>query len=216
MAETHLIRPETPGLSYRIRSGIDETQPLVIMLHGWTGDEKGMWVFDKVLPGSWWIATFRGPYPLPEGGYSWTAEPPHDDPRLSDFASSVDNVMHTIVDIEERFNLQRERFVLMGFSQGAAMAFSVPALTNWDPAAIVALAGYMPRDAVFEGNRHPIFWGHGIRDEIIPIDIARVDVERLRDSGAQVQYCEADVGHKAGLECARGLKAWLKQVLTTH
>ena len=214
MTDSRLIEPEGPGLVYRIRPGVDETQPLVIMLHVWTGDEGGMWVFDKVLPESWWVATFRGPYALSDGGFSWTKDTPDDHPRLSDFIISVEAIMHTIADIEERYNLQRERFILMGFSQGAAVAFSVLPLAKWKPAAIVSLAGFIPRDTSFDGSELPVFWGHGIRDEIVSIDLARRIVERLQEFGAQVQYCEADVGHKAGLECARGLKPWLKETLS--
>jgi phospholipase/carboxylesterase len=213
VSDTQLIELDGPGLLYRIRPGVDETQPLVIMLHGWTGDEDGMWVFEKVLPDSWWKATFRAPHPLPAGGFSWTEASPDDNPRLTDFRTSVEALMTTIADIEERFHLQRDRFVLMGFSQGAAVAFSVLPLANWKPAAIVSLAGFMPRDASFDGSELPVFWGHGIRDEIVSIDLARQIVEYLQEMGAEVQYCEADVGHKAGLECARGLKPWLKQTL---
>ncbi len=214
MAEIQQIQPEGPGLLYRIRPGIDPTQPLVILLHGWTGDEKVMWYFEKILPKTWWVAAFRGLYPALNGGFSWTADTPGDDPRLADFASSVSALMHTIVDIDTRFKLQRDCVVLMGFSQGAALAFSVPALTDWRPAAIVSLAGFMPRDTIFDGTGLPVFWGHGIRDNVVSIEIARDIVERLRSAGARVQYCEADVGHKAGLECAQGLKSWMTQTLT--
>ncbi len=215
VTEIQCIQPEGSGLLYCIRPGIDDAQPAVIMLHGWTGDEKGMWVFDKVLPQTWWIAALRGRYPASSGGFSWTEEIPDDDPRLADFASSVAALMHTVDDMEERFGLRRERMALMGFSQGAALAFSVPALASWKPAAIVSLAGFMPRDTVFDGAGLPVFWGHGIRDDIVSIDLARTIVKRLRGIGAQVQYCEADVGHKAGLECAQGLKSWLKQTLAS-
>jgi phospholipase/carboxylesterase len=214
VAKIRQVQPKGPGLLYRIRPGSDPTLPLVIMLHGWTGDENAMWVFEKVLPKSWWIAALRGLYPSPDGGFSWTAESPSDDPRLSDYTSSVSALQHTIVDIDSQFKLGRERVVLMGFSQGAALAFSVPATANWKPDAIVSLAGFMPRDTVFDGAGLPVFWGHGIRDEIVPIHLARLIVERLRSLGAQVQYCEADVGHKAGLECARGLKFWLQRTLS--
>jgi phospholipase/carboxylesterase len=198
---------------YRIRPGIDPTLPLVIMLHGWTGDENAMWVFDKVLPRTWWIAAFRGLYPLSSGGFSWTPESSNADPGVSDYGSSVSALQHTIVDIDSQFKLGREPVVLMGFSQGAALAFSVPSLANWKPDAIVSLAGFMPGDAAFDGRGLPVFWGHGIRDEIVSIDTARENVGHLRNVGAQVQYCEADVGHKAGVECARGLKPWLKHTL---
>ncbi|MGD8822778.1 MAG: hypothetical protein PVG63_06725, partial [Anaerolineales bacterium] len=56
----------------------------------------------------------------------------------------------------------------------------------------------------------PVYWGHGTEDELIPIEHARHDVERLRTAGVDVSFCEAEVGHKVGVECTRGLKTWFE------
>jgi predicted esterase len=92
--------------------------------------------------------------------------------------------------------LDRDEFILMGFSQGAAISFALAGLGMLVPRAIICLA-----------------WGHGTQDELVPAERARMDVERLHKAGADVTYCEADVDHRLGIECTRGLKGWLKTLL---
>jgi predicted esterase len=112
-------------------------------------------------------------------------------------------------DLERRFELDRTHLVFMGFSQGAALAFAGAALGILHPTALISLAGYLPEGDIrlLRGSR--VFWGHGLRDDLVPITRAREDVAKLRSVGADVQYCETDIGHKLGVECARGLNLWL-------
>ena len=49
---------------------------LIILLHGWGGDERAMWVFENVLPPSSMAVSIRGLFPIEDGGYQWTREPP--------------------------------------------------------------------------------------------------------------------------------------------
>jgi phospholipase/carboxylesterase len=114
-------------------------------------------------------------------------------------------------DLENRFGLDRDRLVLMGFSQGAAMAFAGAALGLVRPAALVSLAGYLPMGDIHRLHGLKVFWGHGIQDDLVPIERARADVTELRSVGAEVHYCESDIGHKLGVECARGLNLWLTE-----
>jgi predicted esterase len=100
------------------------------------------------------------------------------------------------------------KVVLMGFSQGAALAFA--SSSDLKPDGIVAIAGFLPAGDIKHLSSVPVFWGHGIRDDHVPIMRAREDVARLRKAGAEVAFCEVDVGHKLGVECAQGMERWLK------
>jgi predicted esterase len=71
------------------------------------------------------------------------------------------------------------------------------------------VAGHLPQGDLSRLSGLPVFWGHGARDELIPVTGARKDVARLRAAGARVQYCEADVTHKLGSACLRELKQWI-------
>ena len=59
-----------------------------------------------------------------------------------------------------------------------------------------------------------LFWGHGSKDEWIPIEQARSDAILLRDFGADIRFCETNVGHKLSMECIDGLRNWMEEVWT--
>ena len=111
----------------------------------------------------------------------------------------------------DQHELDLGRTVFVGFSQGSALAFLLAERQSMCPAAVVSLAGYLPGGDLAQLNGLPVFWGHGSQDQTIPVSRARLDVQRLEDLGAEVRYCEAEVGHKVGVECMRGLKGWLHQ-----
>ena len=73
------------------------------------------------------------------------------------------------------------------------------------------LAGFVPsglEDLIsqrpLEGK--PFFVAHGTKDERVSIERARASIELLEQAGAQVTYCEDDVGHKVSITCLRALK----------
>ena len=55
-----------------------------------------------------------------------------------------------------------------------------------------------------------VFVSHGTQDNLVPIDRARASMSLLEQAGAQVTYCEADVGHKVSADCLRGLENFFK------
>jgi phospholipase/carboxylesterase len=197
------------GLGYRLREGANKHVPPIVMLHGLSGDEKVMWVLEAVLPKGGLVASPRGLYPLPDGGYRWKARSAGYRSSVSDFVPAVKALVRTVEDLEQRTGMDRRRLVLLGFSQGAGVAFAAAALSALRPAALVALAGYLPEGDVRSLAGLQVYWGHGLRDDMIPIERARSGVERLREVGAVVNFCETDVGHKLGVECARDLRTWM-------
>jgi phospholipase/carboxylesterase len=180
---------------------------LVIMLHGWSGDERAMWVFENVLPPSSMAVSIRGIFPVKNGGYQWTDESPSIDLDTTKF-DDASTFLRTVRDDLVAELKDSIKVVLMGFSQGAALAFA--SAVDLKPEGIVAIAGFLPDGDIKHLSSVPIFWGHGIRDDHVPISRAREDVARLRKAGAKVAFCEVDVGHKLGVECAQGLEQWLK------
>jgi predicted esterase len=56
----------------------------------------------------------------------------------------------------------------------------------------------------------PFFVAHGTKDELIPLERAVQAVEQLNAAGAQVTFCEAEVGHKLSADCLRGLETFFK------
>ena len=183
--------------------------PHILMLHGWSGDEKVMWVLQSVLPADSFTVAARGIYPLPTGGYHWSDSPESTRVGFDDFDPAVDALRITLQALNVSHGFGSEPFLLMGFSQGAALAFAM-LNEGIEMDAIIALAGFVPLGGLQGLTSIPIFWGHGRRDDLVPIERARSDVNRLLDSGVEVHFCEAEVGHKLGIECTHGLKQWIQ------
>lgn len=185
----------------------DALRGVVIFLHGWTGDEHSMEVLDAGLAPGWWRLAPRAPFPAPPGGYSWSSapEPARASPEAFLPASEALRAF-----VEQLEGVDAVPLVLVGFSQGSAVGFSAIGAGLLRPTGLAVLSGFLPEGgerSAFTGL--PVFWSHGMQDELVRIDRARADVRRLEQAGARVTYCEASVGHKVGLPCVRGLRAWL-------
>jgi phospholipase/carboxylesterase len=187
------------------------TRGVIVFLHGWTGDEHSMDVLDGALPAGWWRFSLRAPFGAPGGGFSWSDPTVDHGTTTAALRPGADALARWLSSTPE---LNGAPFVLMGFSQGAAVALACATRLVTPPAGLAILAGFAPGDlslAPFAGM--PIYWSHGLQDRLVPIDRARRDIEALRLAGAPVVFCEADVGHKVGVECVRGLKQWLEDLV---
>ncbi|HKJ39429.1 MAG TPA: hypothetical protein VJ972_11685, partial [Anaerolineales bacterium] len=100
---------------------------------------------------------------------------------------------------------------VMGFSQGAAMSSVLAFLYPQRIRKVGILAGFVPSGAEEFIARRPldgkkIFVAHGTKDEMIPVDRARESMETLKRAGAEITYCEDEVGHKVSLHCIKALR----------
>lgn len=211
MTEPQMARSSASGLTYLFRPAQDSREPSFLLLHGLTGDEKVMWVLEGSLPDRALIASPRAPFAAQEGGQSWSEVPIGQDASITDFQPVTSRLSDWIAELERRHSLRPEETYLVGFSQGAALSFALVASGTVRPAGIIALAAFLPEGDLAALSPVPVYWGHGSRDEIVSPERARADIERLKALGVEVRYCEADVGHKVGVECMRGLKDWLRE-----
>ncbi len=193
--------------------GAEGPERSILLLHGWTGDEKVMWIFTRNLPGNYWLFAPRAPIPADEGGYGWI---PHEGgwPELADFRGIAEALLDAFRHWAGRVHAPREPFDVMGFSQGAAMAYALAAYYPHQINRLVALAGFLPPDDPMPGrysalNGKKIYIAHGVKDETVPVEFAQQAVRTLQSVGAQVTYCESDVGHKLSADCLRGLEKFL-------
>ena len=191
--------------------------PLILMLHGWTGDENSMWVFASRLPEQARLIAPRGLHTTPLGGYGWHEHKSKAWPWVDDFRPSIQALLEFLS--PQNFPMADvARFSLVGFSQGAALAFTLALLFPERVRAVAGLSGFLPDGAsvnLAEGTlKHkPVFLAHGTRDELVPVERARQAVKQLQQSGAQVDYCEDNVGHKLSATCFRSLEVFFQDVM---
>jgi predicted esterase len=121
--------------------------PIVLMLHGWTGDENSMWVFTTRLPRNAILMAPRGLYPAHGmGGYSWHPQISTPWPRLNDFQPAVEKLFETISGRNFPHG-DITRLHIIGFSQGTALAYSMAILHPDRVASLAGLSGFLPDGA---------------------------------------------------------------------
>lgn len=194
----------------------DGKYPVLLLLHGWTGDESSMWIFESRLPHDNIIIAPRGIYPSSLGGYGWQKSDGDRWPDMNDFTPAVNSIVELISD-EELVQADFSRLYLVGFSQGAALAYAIAIKYPDRVSAIAALSGFLPNnvESSIENadlNGLPIYITHGSQDDLVPVDKARFAVETLTQAGAKVSYCEEEVGHKLSATCFNGMESFFNSL----
>lgn len=210
-SETQLI--EFRDWILRVRPAVAPTPHLLLLVHGWTGDEDSMWVFVRNFPGEFWIVAPRAPYATKPSGYSWRPyrEGAHDPPRFEDLRPPAELLLSLVDEYASSVQVNAEQFDMIGFSQGAALANVLALLYPDRVRRVGVLAGFVPlgSEAVLSDHRlmnKPFFVAHGTQDEMVKIEFARQSVNALERAGAQVTFCEDDVGHKLSVNCLHALE----------
>lgn len=123
-------------------------------------------------------------------------------PDPATFLPTFDQTSAWLDQALDEAGIPSERAALGGFSQGAVMAYSLGLGTGRpNPAAILALSGFIPRVEGFELDLEgrpglPVSISHGSRDPVIAVDFAREARARLEAAGLAVSYREDPVGHQ--------------------
>jgi phospholipase/carboxylesterase len=197
----------------RVRPGTG--QRILLLLHGWTGDENSMWIFTRNFPAEYWIITPRAPYTAHPSGYSWRAPAPRGSwPSVDLFRPSIEGLVELLERWANANHLDASTIDVAGFSQGAALTLTLGALYPARVRKMGILAGFAPEGAeqiLTPGllNGKNIFQAHGTLDEMVPIAMARRTVQLLEAAGAKVTYCESEVGHKLSADCLKALETYL-------
>ena len=208
---------EFNGWTLRVRAAERQPARLLLMLHGYTGDENSMWVFARELPRHFWMVAPRAPHPSEMTGYSWRPLQPgtFGRPSLEQILPAAEALIRLVDEYQASVGIESPDFDVMGFSQGAAMTNALAFLYPQRVRKIGILAGFVPSgledyvpERPLEGKS--VFVTHGTKDDMIPIDRARSSIGILEAAGAQIVYCEDDVGHKVSLNCLRALRSYFE------
>lgn len=200
-------------VDWTVRARVPEeptVHPILLMLHGWLGNEDVMWIFDQKIPDDFAVYSPRALHPAPGGGFSWVRNRTSGFSTFADFAPSCDALSALISSLGSRFGGDFSRIHLMGFSQGAALALSWAARSPQRVLSLAVLAGFLPdgateslEDGAWAGL--PVFVAHGSRDQIVSIERMRAGADAIAAAGADLTVCEDDVGHKLSANCNRAL-----------
>jgi phospholipase/carboxylesterase len=120
-----------------------------------------------------------------------------------------------LIDREGERGISADRTVVMGFSQGCAMALLTGLRYPRRLAGIVGLSGYLPLAASTASERNaanselPIFLAHGQHDDVIPMARATASRDALQALGHPVEWRDYPMPHSVCMEEVADLNRWL-------
>jgi predicted esterase len=188
------------------------TGRVILLLHGWTGDENSMSFFTRSLPTNCWLVSPRGPLISPAGGYAWGIASKGERPDINKFIAHSDGLMERLPIWVPDFT-PGTRLDLIGFSQGAAMAYTL--CLSGAPVKVAPLAGYLPsgfreKSANRDFSGLQLYISHNTDDGMLPIEESLKARDLFTSQGADVKFSEGKGGHKMNATAMRELNAFMR------
>ncbi|HET6402884.1 MAG TPA: hypothetical protein VFH95_15985 [Candidatus Kapabacteria bacterium] len=221
-------RPPPPNPLLLKEGEINEKPPVLIVLHGYGTDENDLLPIAEQIGKGFLIISLQAPIERPNGGHAWydlLQTPSGIIPDDITRHESEEEILRVLPGIVEREGGDAGRVVLMGFSQGAAVIYSLLAVYNLKnygitPIASINLSGYLPRDILealsekrFDAIAHdgfPFFISHGEFDELIPFQALGEAEKLLTQQGADVTARMYNCGHGVLPETVEDIISWMK------
>ena len=166
----------------------------------------------------------QGPLETPIGpgafGYAWYPMSMGGPPDVGAILSSREKLQQFLDACLKRYPIDAKKLVVLGFSQGGVMAYSL-ALSNPERfAGLAVLSSWLPRELIPKLSINneavqslPTIVQHGSQDQMIEIQRAKDSVERLRALRVPLTYRDYDMGHEITPRSLTDLSAWLGDVL---
>ena len=139
-------------------------------------------------------------------------------PDVGAILSSREKLQQFLDACLKRYPIDAKKLVVLGFSQGGVMAYSL-ALSNPERfAGLAVLSSWLPKELIPKLSINneavqslPTIVQHGSQDQMIEIQRAKDSVERLRALRVPLTYRDYDMGHEITPRSLTDLSAWLEE-----
>ncbi|HCS65655.1 MAG TPA: carboxylesterase [Cellvibrio sp.] len=136
-----------------------------------------------------------------------------DEPQLIASAEAVQR----LVDREIARGVASEKIILVGFSQGGAVAYHAGLTYEKSLAGLLILSSYFATHAsasIHPTNQHtPILIQHGILDPVVNEALGQRAYRFLQDHGCAVSYESYPMEHTVCMEQVESMSKWIQSVL---
>jgi len=196
--------------------------PTILTLHG-----RGANAFDLLglapylCGGRFLMICPQAPLETPIGpdavGYAWYSMSLGGPPDVQGMLSSQKKLQAFLDECLNDYAIDRKKLVLLGFSQGGVMAYSLALAQPERFAALAVLSSWLPKELVGEISVSkavqslPTLVHHGRQDTTIEVERARDSVNRLRELKLPLTFQEYDMGHEIRPRSLADLSAWLEK-----
>ena len=216
-------------MKYTVRQPLSRSSsnpPVLVILHGYGADEFDLLPMASKLNPSLLTISLQAPVELGWGGYAWYQLTQTPTGLREDFKSrkiSEEIVIKELPEIISKEGGDPSQVYLMGFSQGAAMCYSLVTKDDFSKKgitirAVIAMSGYIPDDVKTllrerDLSLIPFFISHGTHDELISLIAMKHAKEILEHAGAKTFAKEYETGHGLTEETVSDIRNWLSTLL---
>ncbi len=194
--------------------------PLLILLHGMGSDETELFEIAARFDPRFHIVSARAPFEY-RPGYTWLPATVDRVGRFRIDEESVGDVRLRLAESISRWALEHgtdpSRTYLLGFSQGADVAFHTGVGVPGCAAGVVVLSGKLMAGIEFEDTLGvdglPVFVAHGTHDPLVPVEQGRAIRKFLEIRRLAGEYREYPVGHEVAEETLDDVARWLTERL---
>ena len=191
-----------------LRLGPDQAAQRLVLLHGWGADADDLLDLGELLVGpEVSVVALRAPEPHPYGsGRQWYNLQPIDWSALPAARRALRGRLEQL-----GASVPLQRTVLLGFSQGGAMAIDVGG--GLPLAGIVACSGYPHEGWQPQGSLPPVLLSHGRQDPVVPYAASEELQRGLSQAGAQVELLGFNGGHGIDPELLPAVAGFVRRCL---
>ncbi|WP_089717949.1 alpha/beta hydrolase [Candidatus Entotheonella palauensis] len=195
--------------------------PTILTLHGRGANAMDLLGLAPHLAGGrFLIICPQGPVQTPIGpgmvGYGWYPSVPGQPPDMDAILAARQQLRAFLQAAEARYDIDRNKLLVLGFSQGGVMAYTMALIEPERFAALIALSTWLPEEMLEHVDDRatlqqlPTLIQHGSRDELVEVDRARRSVEMLREQRVPLTYREYEMGHEINSQSLTDLVQWLQ------
>jgi phospholipase/carboxylesterase len=136
-----------------------------------------------------------------------------------DHLKSARDCISTLIDEQIKQGIAADKIILIGFSQGGAVAYHTALQYSQALAGLIALSTYLPNpesltpSARVANQAIPIHIAHGDFDDMVTEHAARTAFNWLLKNGYQVDWTQYPMGHEVCVAEIRQIGQWISDLL---
>ncbi|WP_309714615.1 alpha/beta fold hydrolase [Armatimonas sp.] len=209
------------SLIHRVRQAEGARPPLLVLLHGVGSHEEDLFGLSPWLDPRYTVVSARAPL-RHGGGWGWYPITFHEEgiEFEEDVAfESAETLERFIQECHRHYGTDPTQTVLMGFSQGAAMALLLLLTRPECLHAAVLMSGRLIPEAAVQAAHYmqlvgkPVFVTHGLYDSVLPIDQGRAIQAELKRYPVLMTYKEYPMGHEVSPQSITDIQTFLTNLL---
>jgi len=151
--------------------------------------------------------------------YSLKVNDPDTNPQdEAGIKQSVERIQQ-LIQQENALGIPNERIILVGFSQGGAMALYTGLTIDQPLAGIMGLSCYLPLHTQIEKTLNlatkntPVFMAHGKQDPVVLHEYGKASANFIKNLGYQVEWHEYNMEHNVCPDETRAIGQWISSRL---